>query len=336
MNLFFNKKLGKGLVPDIEDKRDLRYDVLGAEAVDVDWEKGFDIEKELNIKIPIKDQNGSSSCVGQAISYYTAVVNAKEIGYYVEQSAKAFYSQIALPGGGSSLRDACSVAVDWGSVSEAMVRSYQESKPPKEDFIKDRSWKNTDIDSVAKPLQAKEYRIILAANNIDLFAKAIRDNLGVLSGVNGANNGSWNQLEPIPGQKIDWRHGLYFGKFGVDEKGKYIATPNSWGNRFNGQWQKLREDWFTSGNMFNCWTLVDKPNQEMTLQNQELVKKFEKKFVIEAEGRGRKGIIINGKLQEIKSERVAEACLYSMAANGNGVFISSDDFNNIIKDINNF
>ena len=334
MSLFFNKKFGTGLVPDKLDSRDLNYDILGAEASDVDWEKGFDIEKELDIKINFKNQNGSSSCVGQAISYYIAVVNAKEMGYYIEQCAKAIYSQIALPGGGSSLRDACSLAVNWGSIPELMISSYNQGKPPTEAFMIDKSWKNYDIDQAAKPLQAKEYRTIQCSSNMDLFAKAIRDNLGVLSGVNGSNNNTWNTLEPKPGTKIDWLHGLYFGKYGTDEKGKYIATPNSWGDRFKGEWQKLREDYFTSGNMFNVWTLVDQPNSSMTKENQEIVQKMEKKFIVEAEGRGRTGIIINGKLREVKSDRVAQACLYQIASNGGGLFISTDNFNNIIKDVN--
>jgi len=46
----------------------------------------------------------------------------------------------------------------------------------------------------------------------------------------------------------------------MDDKGKYLLTPNSWWNL--GWLQKLRENWFADDGrwIFNPWTIVDKPN----------------------------------------------------------------------------
>jgi murein DD-endopeptidase MepM/ murein hydrolase activator NlpD len=63
-----------------------------------------------------------------------------------------------------------------------------------------------------------------------------------------------------------------------------------------------------------------------------MLKENEKKIIIEAEGAGRKGIIINGRLREIKNGREADACLYALANNKLGKVVSSKDFNNLPKD----
>jgi len=336
--LFFDKKYGTGAIPDPKDARDLVYDSMALGAPQIDWEKGYDIEKQAKIIIPFKNQDGSSSCVGQAWSYYVAVLNAIEVGKYDEASAKAFYSQFFLPGGGAYLRNGGKLAVNWGAVTEKTVPSYNNGDPPSESFITDKSWKNPQVDKLAQTLQAKEYRTISSQNNMDIFAAAIRDNFGVVGGVYGSNNGTWNNYEPKPPTASDqkWGHALFFGKFGMDSKGKFIATPNSWGGRkkttnYPDAWQKLREDYFTTGNMFNPWTLTDKPNFTMSPETEALIKKNEKNFVIEAEGTGRKGIIINGVLRPVVQTRVANATLYKITVDGGGVFVKTNQYEEIPK-----
>ena len=273
-------KFGNGAKRDPIDLRDFRYERIAGAGEPVDWKKGYDIEKELDFTLPLKNQNGSFSCVGQAWAYYIAILNLVETGIYGEASAKAIYSQISLGyAKGAYIRDGANLSVDWGSLYEYLVESYEDGKPPKENFIIDKSWKTPELDKVAKILQAKAYMTFQASNNMDLFAQAIRDNHGVVGGVDGQNNGSWNTNEPVPPNKTEWGHALYFGKFGIDEKGKYIATPNSWGTRAKDNlhpdgWQKLREDYFNSSHMFNPWTLVDKKNiiNEKIMSNAKLIK----------------------------------------------------------------
>lgn len=335
-----NVTFGTGAFPDPRDDRDFVYDDIALGAAPVDWAKGYDVEKELNIKLPLKNQGQSSSCVGQAWSYYVGVVNAKEVGRYDELSAKAFYSQFFLPQGGAYLRDGGKLAVNWGAIMEMLVTSYQNSNPPSESFMTDKSWKTPQLDSLAKVLQAKEYRTIDAETNMELFAAAIRDNLGVVGGVYGINNGTWSSFEPTPpGQTSPgkWGHALYFGKFGVDSLGKYIATPNSWGTRGAGDalhpdgWQKLRENYFLSKNMFSPWTLTDKPNIGSSPEGEAFAANNEKKLIIEAEGAGRKGIVVDGKVRIIPKDRVAEACLYKIAVDGGGKFIATKLFDEMPK-----
>src|SRR4030042_375326 len=65
----------------------------------------------------------------------------------------------------------------------------------------------------------------------------------------------------------------------------------------------------------------------------DLIAKNEKKFIIEGDSPGRKGIIIDGKLREIANDREAAACLYILANNGFGQFVSSEFFDDIEQSI---
>lgn len=338
-------QFGTGCLPDERDGRDLKYeDVVGGDLklTDEEWIEGFDIEKELNIKIPFKNQGSSLSCNGQAWAYYTAILNTAEEKEYKEVSAKSIYSQIFLPQGGSYLRDGGKLLFDWGALLESYLSSYQGTVAPLETFVRELSWKNKKADDTAKVLQAKEYRMI-SDISIDTIARAIKYNHGVVGGLTGENNGTWSSNEPKPPvNKIEWGHALYFGKFGIDKLGKYIATPNSWGVRNQkdelhpDDWQKLRENYFNNINMFNPWVAVDKPNVVGDISDE--LKKFlitnEKKIIIESEGVGRKGIIIGGKLREIKNGREGASCLYALVNNGFGKNASTKEFEEIPKDVN--
>ncbi|MBU1063176.1 hypothetical protein KKC67_03610, partial [Patescibacteria group bacterium] len=57
----------------------------------------------------------------------------------------------------------------------------------------------------------------------------------------------------------------------------------------------------------------------------------EKKVIIEAEGAGRKGIIINGKLRQMVKDRESAACLYTLTNNGMGIFVSTNIFDKMQK-----
>ena len=227
--IFIRKKRGLGAYPDPLDLRDRPYDKIAAAGEPLDWNKGYDVEADLDFELPFKNQNGSLSCVGQGTGYYTGVLNKAETRVYREVSAKAVYSQIYLPQGGAYGRDGLKVVVNWGAVWEEIVSSYKNGSPPREDFMRDLSWKDDEKDKLAKILQAKSYYVV-SQINMDIIAMAIRDGHGTVGGVYVGEGGSWRTNEPVPSVRTGG-HWLYFGKFGIDERGKFISTPNSWGTR---------------------------------------------------------------------------------------------------------
>jgi len=289
-----------GAFRDIPDSRDHSYDdhVMGAAPIIIDWIKGFDIRNILGGDIKLKCQYQSLSCVGQGWSYYVWVKQVIEMmekygmdltqlrNLYpleVEQlSARAIYSQIFIEStGGAQVRDGAKLIIDWGSLPDRLVPSINpDTNMAEESFMRDKTWQNNALDDLAKTLCGVEYKVINACDNMDLFAQAIMQNHGVVGGVEGQNNRGWNTESPLPpilGSPI-WRHCLYYGAFGTDEEGKFIATPNSWGNGWQNPlrnwkpgdppgdgWQKLRADYFNSNNQFNPWTYVDKPNKPSTM-----------------------------------------------------------------------
>lgn len=293
---------------DPEDQRDLSYDkyVMGAAPVEIDWEKGFDIRDTLGADFKFKLQGPSLSCVGQGVSYYVWVKQVLEMmdryGLKLpdlrlerpqdvdEVSAKAIYAQIFLaPQGGAYIRSGMKLIVDWGSVFEHDLPSVNpDTGMEDENWMRDRAWLDAKISEIAKILKGQKFMTITAADDIDLFARAIMENAGVVGGILGGNQHGWNTENPWPPDDLSkaWGHCLYYGAFGTDEKGKFIATPNSWGNGFRpdpsyiwkpgdkpGQgWQKLRANYFNNTFQFNPWTFQDKLNEEQNMSNIKIIK----------------------------------------------------------------
>ena len=262
------KTYGNGCILDKEDTRDYELDhILGA-GEPFDWEKGYDIEEEIGKKLPVKDQNGSYSCVGQATASLAYILNYfdAQTQFYKqnipEMSAKSVYSQISIGyGKGASIRSAMALLCDYGINTEEEVPSYLNSKPPKEDFVIDQSWKDDILKESAQKFIGKEFRTLRAKDSIDLMAQAIRDNRAVVFGVNGCNNGTWRKVFPKPGEK-EWGHALLGGKAKMINGKKYIGVLNSWGTKTgeNG-WQWLGEEWFKDDYVFNPWFYIDAPTK---------------------------------------------------------------------------
>lgn len=254
---------------DKQDKRDKEIDHILGVGEPFDWIKGYDVEEEIGMTIPVKDQKKTSSCVGQATASLVWIKNVREYldryGKLTDEmkdylnkwliSARAIYSQIFLLHGGAYLRDGVKLIKEWGSISENIVPFV-----PDENGCRSLKWKTKMADETAKILQAEEYRM-LRAKTIDLMAQSIRDNEGVILGVLGENNGTWHSLMPRVG-KDEWGHAILGGKARMINGKKYIGILNSWGEKIgdNG-WQWLGEEWFEQGQVFNPWMLVDKKNK---------------------------------------------------------------------------
>ena len=259
-----------GAKVDKKDNRDKQIDHILGVGEPFNWDKGYDIEEELDIKFPVKDQKKTSSCVGQGVA---SLVWAKNVREYLNRygkltdemksflidwliSARAIYSQIFVKSGGAYLRDGVKLIKDWGAVSEKLVPFI-----PDENGCRSLKWKNKVIDETAKILQAKEYRILRSKRSIDLMAQSIRDNEGVILGVKGENNGTWHSLFPKVG-KDDWSHCVFGGKAKMVDGKKKIGILNSWGADVGEDgWQWLGEEWFEANKIFNPWMIVDKKNK---------------------------------------------------------------------------
>ena len=246
---------GTGALKDKKDKRDYKYKdaVIALGIVPFDWDKGYDIEENLGIKLTIKDQDGSGSCGGQAWGYYGQSLDPDQD----EKSAKFIYSQTFIPPAGSDGRTNCQLVIDKGWGTEKLTSSYENSQPPSEKFMQ----RKEDITSQAfsQALTDKALSYANVGSDINLIAQAVRENKGCVIGLTGKNNGTWSSAFPLPPSKVDntcWNHWLYVGKAKVINGKKYLGVCNSWGNIGQKGWQWIPEEYVKYPFVWSCWTLV--------------------------------------------------------------------------------
>ena len=252
-----------GDVKDIYDSRDYKYSDIGKSSKPFDWSVGYDIETLLGHKITPKDQGQSSSCGGQAFSYYGSVLEEMTNGDVGERSAKFLYSQVYCPGGGSRPRDLCEIAVNQGFGFESGCPSYENGKPGSEEFMT----RSQDITPQSRKEASNDKGLVYASVNcnIDSIAQAVRDNYGAVILVNGQNGKGWFTTYPQPTESRDWGHFIYAGKAKLINGKRHIGILNSWGNIGENGWQWLSEDFFTALGGYGAYdakTIVVKKNND--------------------------------------------------------------------------
>lgn len=240
---------GTGAIRDKKDRRDYKFSDVAMGLEPFDWSVGYSIPLELNVK----DQNGSSSCGGQAWAYYGQALDPD----FEEKSAKFIYAHTNAPGGGSAGRTNCDFVIKNGWGDESKCSSYDEGKPPKEPFMirKDISIEAYDDAKLDKGLSYAQ-----VTSDIDAIALAIRENKGCVIGICGKNNGTWSGRYPIKPTKIDntcWNHWMYCFEARLINGKKYIGAYNSWGTDTgdNGK-QWISEDYIKYPYIWSVWTLV--------------------------------------------------------------------------------
>ncbi len=264
MKYYEKSNFNPGGYMDRIDTRDYMFDeIAGAVVQPFIWEVGWDIEVDLGVrlnkpkfKLPVKDQGPSFSCGGQSWASYAGVLEAVSTGTFEERSAKFLYSQTYVPGGGSRGRDNADIFVNQGTSKETTLSSYQNGNAPSEAFIT-RSQDITDaVRTDAKLSKALAYA--QTGTDIDSIAVAIRDNSGVIIGLDGSNNGTWASTFPQSPAVVQWRHWVYALKAKLINKVKHVGILNSWGKDVGEEGiQWLSESYFKK-NVWSGWTHVFK------------------------------------------------------------------------------
>jgi hypothetical protein len=273
MNRITEKRFGKGAHKDRFDSRDYKFSEIAKALPPFDWDKGFDIEEKLGLKLPVKNQGTSGSCGGQAWSYYGEVLEALNSKTFEERSAKFIYAQTAVPGGGSAGRENCNVVIKQGWAREQVLSSYENGQPPSEEFIS----RSEDITSEvrADASNSKALKYAMADLNIEAFAQAIKANNGLIMGIQGRNNGTWLSMYPKAEDKPEWAHWMYLGKAKVIDGKKFIGALNSWGDQVGeGGWQWFGEEWFQNNLIFNGWTIYYDEDYALKLKKIGIIKQL--------------------------------------------------------------
>lgn len=265
MKYYERSTFNPGGYKDRIDTRDYMFDeIAGAVVKPFNWEAGWDVETDLGIrlkkpsfKLPIKDQGDSFSCGGQSWSQYAGVLEAIATNSFEERSAKFLYAQTYVPGGGSRGRDNADIFVNQGAAKESKLTSYQNSNPPSEAFIT-RSQDITDLVRTDAKL-SKALAYAQTGIDIDSMAIAVRDNLGVIIGLDGANNGTWVSAFPKLPEVVQWRHWVYGLKAKLINGVKYIGIINSWGKDVGEDGVQWLSEVYFKKNVWSGWTHVFAP-----------------------------------------------------------------------------
>ena len=258
--ILVENKYGTGFVP--ERERDTDYIFCGRED-DFDWDKGFDIEEKIkkelgsySYQLKPNHQLRSYSCVAQAWDKYGEIKYLLHEKNEINFSPRWIYSNIHLPNGGAKIYSGGRWVRDHGLLPEDIFPSL----PMTEEHLRDKGpykdGKGPDFE-LWQQLMSKG-KLFSVWRSVDLFAKAIRENDGLVFGVGGCNNGTWRKEFPKPPRSLNdvqWGHAIYAGKAKKINGKKYIGILNSWGEKTGDKgWQWLGEDYINKTFAYTGWT----------------------------------------------------------------------------------
>ncbi len=247
----------------------IRPTVIGRGMPDFDWSTGYDVRDHIG-SILIKNQGSSSSCSGQAGSYFLEIQRRLQNIKEGALSAKSIYTPIAFPGGGTTVNGLITQLGSGGGNLEAMVRSYDfNGSPLSEALMSDKSWETDAL--IQDALMRAGYTPYDIGETIDEVAVAVRDWGAVIMEIQGQNGHTpgWLSSTPQPPTPLTWwqkatssnpdiwTHFMcVIGAKMIDGK-KMILALNSWGPAVGiGGVQYFGEDYFNSGFILDCFTLI--------------------------------------------------------------------------------
>jgi hypothetical protein len=238
-----------GALTDTPDERDYQSREIGCYAP-VEW-----IEKKEFRQFPNKDQDGSLSCVAQAISKILGIENYLEEGRYLNLSARDIYVRRTNDGGGMYFREAMQIGKENGATLEALIPSESMSEAQMNN-IEDR----TPYTEVVGRLGRGGNYVSVPVNSIDEIASIIATGKSVLLGFR-FDYDEWDLEVPVikAGSKLSCGHGVAGVDWTLRKGVKAIVIDESWGFK-NIKQRIITEDWFTSGRCVACWYFEDLSN----------------------------------------------------------------------------
>jgi hypothetical protein len=197
-------------------------------------------------KYTLRDQDGSGSCVSQALAKGFEVLYKKQTGKTIQFSSTPIYQKRQnKPHAGMYIHDAFSIAVKYGTCPEKNCPS-QKMNDEQMDLIV----MPTDFENINNFINAISY--VAMPKDFDFIAAWVEQN-GFAQIHIAADRKSWSQDFPQLGsQNRGIRHAVAVVDAVTYEKVQYLVLDDSWGRfgEFSGQRLISREvfnDMFTSG-----------------------------------------------------------------------------------------
>ena len=228
-----------GWIPDPIKQTDYRIEELFAALPAFNWRPLVD-PKPL---FPMKQQDGSSSCVCQSISKALGVLEYYENGGYRDLSPRFIYAQRPnTPQAGMIFRDGLDIAIKQGAPLESLLPSYGKGETEMNGLADLKE----DAKQIAQVYKGKNYAY--CDSTFDTIASLLEQKVPVVIGIKGSNAGWSNPPNGIvrPPRTFEsiWYHGLVIVPEGKNGKNcgiingkKAFVFDNSWGDDWalNGQ-----------------------------------------------------------------------------------------------------
>jgi hypothetical protein len=247
-----------GAIDDPIDERDYQLKEIGFYAP-VEW-----VEKKEFRQFPNKDQDGSLSCVAQAVSKILGIENYLEEGRYFTLSARDIYVRRSnAPAGGMFYREAMKIGNEFGATLEALISSESKSEVQMND-ITDRT---PYTEFVGRLGRGGEY-VSIPTNSIDEIASIIATGKAVLLGFRFDYN-EWDLEVPVikAGSQLSCGHGVAGVDFTLYNGKKAIVIDESWGFK-NIKQRIITEEWF-NGRCVSAWYFENLSNSQALIETTE-------------------------------------------------------------------
>lgn len=278
--------------PEIKKEKDYRHCEIasGEKKVRVKWE-----EKHYHDwrKFSIRNQDGSSSCVAQAIAKILGINNFLEEKEFVELSAKDIYTRRQNDGQGMWGVDALNIAIKYGATLESLMPSQNMN----EEEINKINRKKFHS-QIGKIFKGKNF--ILLPFDIDLIGEQIQKGRGVLLFFK-FNREEWTDYPKILSDNPKLHHAVVGVDTTMDSGEKAIVIDDSWGEFFGLKGQRVITESFLKERISFAGYIVDLQNDWRDAKDKEAEKpkhtfekgmKFSTRFNVDEEVKWLQKILI--------------------------------------------
>ena len=209
--------------------------------------------KSIALKFPVKDQNGSESCGGQAWSSALEVAKCIRDNEIVPLSAKDIYSHCFDIGGGSDEGTLLNWVESNGVDTEADVPSYVNGVPQGEQFYETITPRNEDVALQNIIINSFTFN----GNDINSVKQAIDTGVCVCALL--GNNTCWqtqNGVVEVPAVgTTSWGHWLHLVSY--NDTTKLVCAKNSWGAEAgSGGYYYIPYSYFANNLVYGEWVLT--------------------------------------------------------------------------------
>lgn len=252
----FAPKHGTGALTDPRPQEEKDKDYLSKEvalASAINWTTK---PQSLWRRFEIFDQDGSSSCVAQAVSKLLGVENALEEGRFLRFSARDIYTRRSnFPSEGMWFQEALDIASKHGATFENLMTSEKKN----ESQMNVSSDRTKSDQQIAQIFKGGGYVSFEEPYNIDEIASAISKGKAVLMGFR-FDFDEWTNRPVALVANPSLHHGVAAVDFTLDRGEKCLVIDDSWGGATAMQGQRLITENFMKRRCTYAGYLLDLSN----------------------------------------------------------------------------